>query len=178
MMTLKTLALLLALPVSAWCQQPQNPSPCESLVVTDADSLTGAYTQTSKEDIIIQHQDKDVLNVVFLVIDRTVILSWKVLGDVYCVDETSMITLTFRDGLQLKMPHQGKFNCDGELSVFFFGAFGNKKEYGALLDQEIAGVKITLRKSTVNKNQRNEIEAMLPADKSKRIQETAGCLVE
>jgi hypothetical protein len=154
----------------------QGSSPCDNLLKLD--SATGAYSRMSKEDLVISKNAKDVLRITVLFIDRTVIISFTVPDGVYCVDETCKIDITFADGVELQMPNNGKFNCDGDLSLFFYGAFGNKKEFGQLLMSPVQKVKVGLRKSVVEKNRENFIEAVIPEDKAKILMQTLNCLVE
>jgi hypothetical protein len=156
----------------------QEASPCDNLLKTELDSASGVYTRTSKQDIVIQKNGKDVLTIVVLVMDRTVIVSFTVVGGVYCIDEISKIDLTFADGLEIQMAHNGKFNCDGDFSTFFYGSFGHKKEFGQLVSSPLTKVRIGLRKSVVEKNRDNFIEADVPDDKAKQLMSTLNCLVE
>ena len=157
----------------------QNISPeCDALVKLELDSLSGEYTKGSRQDIVIANNGKDVLSISFLVMDRTVILSFTAMGGVYCMDETNKVTIFFRDGTTMEMTNSGKFNCDGDFSLFFFGQFGNRKQYEKILTKEIERVKVGLRKSVVEKNRAEFIEAMIPEEKSKVIMKTAECLLE
>lgn len=150
---------------------------CDLLVKIELDSATGAYSKIS-EDIVIVKNSKPVITIGFAVMDRTIIFSVIVAGGVYCVDETSKATFSFRDGSTLEMLNNSKFNCDGDFSLFFYGAFGKKKEFNELLTKEIQHIKIGLRKSVVEKTRANFIEADIEPAVSKTILQTAGCLVE
>jgi hypothetical protein len=154
----------------------QQVNPCDNYLKLD--SLDGVYSQTSKQDIIIQKNGKDALSIVVLVMDRTIIVSFTVLGGVYCIDETSKIDLTFADGIELQMAHAGKFNCDGDFSAFFYGQFGHKKEFAQLADSPLTKIKVGLRKSVVEKNRENFVEVSIPDDKAKVLMATLNCLVE
>jgi hypothetical protein len=169
--------LLLCLCVTVSFSQ-EKPSSCDNLLKTELDSVSGIYSRTSKDDILITKNGKNILNVVVLVMDRTVILSFNVLGGVYCIDETSKIEVTFKDSLTLEMPHQGKFNCDGDFSLFFYGSFGHRREFNEFMTVEISNIKVGLRKSVVDKTRENFIEASPSPEQSKLIMETLACLVE
>jgi hypothetical protein len=157
----------------------QTASPeCEALVKLELDSLSGEYTRGSREEIIITKDGKDVLSISFLIIERTVALSFTAIGGVYCIDETNKVNIYFRDGSSVETTNNGKFNCDGDFALFFFGQFGNRKLYDQLMTKEIERVKVGLRKSVVEKNRADFIEAVIPAEKSKMIMKTAECLLE
>jgi hypothetical protein len=157
----------------------QSPSPeCDALIKTELDSLSGEYARGSRADIVISKEGKDALTISFLVMDRTVILSFTAMGGVYCMDETNKVNIFFRDGSSMEMTNSGKFNCDGDFSLFFYGSFGNKKQYDQLMTKEIDRVKVGLRKSVVDKTRATFIEAVIPPDKSKVIMQTASCLLE
>jgi hypothetical protein len=156
----------------------QEVSPCDNLLKTELDSASGVYTRASKQDIVLQKNGKDALTIVVLVMDRTVIVSFTAVGGVYCIDETSKIDLTFADGLEIQMAHNGKFNCDGDFSTFFYGSFGHKKEFAQLVSSPLTKVKVGLRKSVVEKNRENFIEVSIPEDKAKQLMATLNCLVE
>lgn len=153
----------------------QKTTPCDHYLQPDS---TGVYSQASKQDIIIQKNDKDVLSIVVLVMDRTIIISFTVLGGVYCIDETSKIDLTFADGIEIEMTHAGKFNCDGDFSTFYYGPFGHRREFAQLTNSLLTKVKVGLKKSVVEKNRENFIEATIPPDKAKLLMATLNCLVE
>jgi hypothetical protein len=161
----------------AAAQQASSPE-CDAVVKTELDSLSGEYSRGSREDIIIAKEGKDVLTVSLLVMDRTVIISFTAVGGVYCIDETNKVNLFFRDGTSIEMANNGKFNCDGDFSLFFYGSFGNKKQYDQIMTKEIDRVKVGLRKSVVEKNRPTFIEAVIPPEKSKVIMQTAACLLE
>ena len=164
---------------SGFSQAQQSPSPeCEALIKTELDSASGEYSRGSRQDIIIAKDGKDILNVSFAVMDRTIILSFTALGGVYCMDETNKVNIFFRDGSSVEIANSGKFNCDGDFSLFFYGSFGNKKQYDQIMTKEIDRVKVGLRKSVVDKNRPTFIEAAIPADKSSVIMKTAACLLE
>jgi hypothetical protein len=157
-------------------ESPQNP--CDTYIVSSIDSISGEYTTASRDDIIIMKDGKETLSVVFLIVDRSIILSIAVVGGVYCVDETNKVTITFRDGTAMELPHNGKFNCDGEFFLYFFGPFGKKKEYLQLATIEIDKINVSLRKSVVDTNRANFIEVALTPTNSKEIKEIAECLLE
>ncbi len=154
----------------------QQSNPCDDYLKLD--SAGGIYDQTSKQDIIIQKNGKDVLSIVVLVMDRTIIVSFTVMGGVYCIDETSKIDFTFADGVEIQMANAGKFNCDGDFSTFFYGQFGHKKEYAQLTNSPLTKLKVGLRKSVVEKNRENFIEATIPEDKARLLMATLNCLVD
>jgi hypothetical protein len=154
----------------------QETNPCDNYLKLD--SIDGVYSQTSKQDIIIQKNGKDALSIVVLVMDRTIIISFTVLGGVYCIDETSKIDFTFSNGIELQMAHAGKFNCDGDFSSFYYGQFGHRKEFAQLANSALTKVKVGLRKSVVEKNRENFIEVTIPEDKAKILMATLNCLVE
>ncbi len=167
------------LPVCLFCVATvfaQETNPCDNYLKLD--SVDGVYSQTSKQDIIIQKNGKDALSIVVLVMDRTIIISFTVLGGVYCIDETSKIDFTFADGIELNLAHAGKFNCDGDFSTFYYGQFGHRKEFAQLANSALTKVKVGLRKSVVEKNRENFIEVTIPEDKAKILMATLNCLVE
>lgn len=154
----------------------QESNPCDNYLKLD--SAGGVYSQTSKQDIVIQKNGKDALSIVVLVMDRTIIVSFTVMNGVYCIDETSKIDFTFADGVELQMAHAGKFNCDGDFSTFYYGQFGHRKEFAQLANSPLTKVKVGLRKSVVDKNRENFVEATIPEDKAKLLMATLNCLVE
>jgi hypothetical protein len=157
---------------------PSQQNPCDAYIESSIDSISGEYTTASRDDIIIMKDGKETLSIVFLIVDRSIVFSIAVVGGVYCVDETNKITITFRDGTAMELPHNGKFNCDGEYLLFFLGPFGKKKEYFQLATTEIDKIKLSLRKSVVDKNRANFVEAALTPQNSKEIKTIAECLME
>ena len=151
-------------------------SVCEKLIRIDADSARGKYNLSSREDIIISKDGKDVIKFVFLEIDKVIIVHIDAVGGGDCVDETNKITINFRDGSKLQMPNNGRFNCDGEFSLFFNGGYGNKKELNLFKTKEIEYVKVETRKSLIDKTRKNFAEANIPSEKSKLIMQVMDCL--
>lgn len=173
---MRQLALLSACLFCVATAFSQATNPCDNYLKLD--SAGGVYSQTSKDDIIIQKNGKDVLAISVLVMDRTIIVSFTALGGVYCIDETSKIDFTFADGVEMQMVHAGKFNCDGDFSTFYYGQFGKRKEFAQLANSPLTKVKVGLRKSVVDKNRENFIEAAIPEEKAKLLMATLNCLVE
>ncbi len=157
--------------------QDNTQSFCENLIRVDADSSRMTYNLSSREDIVIAQHGKDAIKFVFLEIDKIIIIHIDAVGGGDCIDDTNKITITFRDGSVLEMPNNGKFNCDGEFSLFFNGGYGNKKELNMLRTMEIKHVKVETRKSLIDKNRKNFAEAHIPTEKSKKIMQTLDCLV-
>lgn len=183
-MQLPVVSIMTLAVTSAFAQDPQidtavnHQSPCSAYVESRVDSLHGTYTTTSKKDILISKDGKETLSIVFLTVDRSIVLSIRAVHGVYCVDEDNKVLITFRDGTSLELPHDGRYNCDGEFSLFFFGPFGKKREYTQLITKEIDKVKIGLRKSTIDKSRPNFIEVSVPVEASRQIMAVAECLVE
>jgi hypothetical protein len=175
MRTLFLLAFSFLTSISLFAQH-EDTALCDSLIQVDVDSVAGVYNIGSRRDIIISKAGKDVLEFVFLVVDRVIIVHVSVLGDTYCVEEISKINFVFKDGTTLELPNNGKFNCDGEFSVFFGGGFGKKRELNILQTKPIEYVKVGVKKSVVYKDRKNYVEANIPADKSKLIMQTMLCI--
>lgn len=154
------------------------PTPCDAYINSGVDSLSGAFAMQSKKDLVLTKDGKPALSVAFIVVDRSIVFSVTVIGDVFCIDETNKILFTFRDGTTLELPHNGVYNCDGEFSLFFFGAFGKKKEYVLLTMKAVDKIKVGLRKSIVDKNRPNFIEVLLSPEESSELKMVATCLVE
>lgn len=157
--------------------QTDTTSICEAFIRINLDSARGIYSLTSKEDIVISKNGKDEIKFVLLEIDKVVIIHIDALGGGDCIDETNKIHITFRDGTKLDMPNNGRFNCDGEFTLFFNGGYGNRKELNILRTKEIEYVKVETRKSLIDKNRKNFVEANVPPEKSKLIMQTLDCLV-
>lgn len=173
-----TLAFYLLSLQYSLCQSASDTiSICEKLIRIDADSARGTYNLSSREDIIVSKDGKDAIKFVFLEIDKVIIIHIDAVGGGDCVDETNKIAITFRDGSKLNMPNNGRFNCDGEFSLFFNGGYGNKKELNMFRTKEIEYVKVETRKSLIDKTRKNFVEAYVPTEKSKSIMQILDCLV-
>lgn len=157
--------------------QSDTISVCEKLIRIDADSSRGTYNLSSREDIVVSKEGKDAVKFVFLEIDKVIIIHIDAMGGGDCVDEMNKIWITFRDGTKLEMPNNGRFNCDGEFSLFFNGGYGNRKELNIFRTKEIAHVKVETRKSLIDKTRKNFVEVNVPTEKSKTIMEIMDCMV-
>ena len=158
-----------------WAQSPTT-SPCDSRLLTQFDSIKEVYVSSVKDDIVIKKDEKNKLILALLAMERTIILSIIVVGGGDCIDETNKMNVVFRDGTKLEMLNNGGFNCDAEFSIFFGGDFGHKKELGLFLTNEIETIKISTRKSTIDKARNNVVEVAVPPDTSKLIMESITCL--
>jgi hypothetical protein len=97
-------------------------------------------------------------------------------GSVYCLDESCKVNLKLKDGSDFDMPNAGKFNCDGEFSLFFGGGSGRRRELALLQNYPMNYIKVGMRKSVVEKNRDNFIEVNIPADKGEKIRQILECI--
>jgi hypothetical protein len=171
-----SILLILALFITASLySQDENTALCDSLILMEVDSVAGVYTVSSRENIVVTN-GKQIVEFVFLIVDKTIIVNIALKGSVYCIDETSKVNLKLADGSDFILPNSGKFNCDGEFSLFFGGGSGRKRELGLMQTNPIQYIKVGMRKSVVDKNRANFIEVNIPAEKGKKIMQTLNCL--
>src|SRR5690242_12639971 len=122
-----TIALILSAAQFAYAQsQDAQQALCDKLIQVDVDSAQGLYSVASRENIIVTNGKQDI-EFVFLIVDKTIIVNISLKGSVYCIDETSKVSLKLKDGSDFDLPNGGKFNCDGEFSLFFGGGSGRKR---------------------------------------------------
>ncbi|HEY8936397.1 MAG TPA: hypothetical protein VIM65_14290 [Cyclobacteriaceae bacterium] len=158
--------------------QSQATSPCDSRLLTQFDSVKGEYVSNIKDEIVIKKDEDNKLSLSLLAMEHTIVLSIAVVGGGDCIDETNKMNIVFRDGTRLEMLNNGGFNCDAEFSVFFGGDFGHKKELGLLLSREIESIKVTTRKSTIDKARNNVVEVPVSTETGKLIMESITCLTK
>jgi hypothetical protein len=109
-------------------------------------------------------------------VDKTVVMNISLRGNVYCLDESSKVNVKLKDGSDFDMPNMGKFNCDGEFSLFFGGGSGRKRELGLMQTNAMFYIKVGMRKSVVDKNRPAFIEVNIPPDKGLQIMQILDCI--
>lgn len=176
MKTVLPLFLFLFITSSLYSQESDT-TLCDRLILMEVDSVAGVYTVSSRENIVVTN-GKQVVEFVFLIVDKTIIINIALKGSVYCIDETSKVNLKLADGSDFILPNAGKFNCDGEFSLFFGGGSGRKRELALMQNNLLQYIKVGMRKSVVDKNRPNFIEVNIPADKGEKIMQTLSCLSE
>lgn len=116
---------------------------CEDLIAKEIDKVTGKYTVSAKEPLVISNKDEDKLNFLFVKGDKDIIIMViQALGAGGCIDDDDKINILFRDGTRLELRNNGKFNCDAMNTQYFGGLFGKKKELTMLREKEIETMRV------------------------------------
>lgn len=150
---------------------------CSALIREDQDVERGTISRSSTENIIISNDGKDSLSFVILELDKVIIFSVTVTGAGDCIDEKNKMTVTFRDGSKVELMHGARYNCDREFEVFLSGALGTKSQLQLFKTKEIQSVRVETRKSSIDKTRKNFVEQTFPAEQSKVLMQTVGCLI-
>jgi hypothetical protein len=148
---------------------------CDSIIRVNVDSVRGLYSVSAKETIVVTN-GKQVVEFVFLLVDKTVVMNITLKGNVYCLDESCKVNVKLKDGSDFDMPNLGKFNCDGEFSLFFGGGSGRKRELGLMQTNPMQYIKVGTRKSVIEKNRQNFVEVNIPPDKAIKIMQILDCI--
>lgn len=157
--------------------QEQPKVNCDNIISVEADSTQGIYRVSARETVVVTNGKQNV-EFVFLIVDKTIIMNITLKGSVYCLDESCKVNLKLNDGSDFDMPNVGKFNCDGEFSLFFGGGSGRRRELALLQNYQMNYIKVGMRKSVVEKNRDNFIEVNIPADKAEKIRQILECIAQ
>lgn len=143
---------------------------CAELITTETDKMTGKTTTYSKETLIISEDGgKSGFGIFIMDISGSLVFSIQAVGAGSCIDDDNKMNVLFRDGTRLELVNNGKFNCDGEFTLYFGGSFGKNKELETFRNKEVETMRIWTSKSYVEKD--------FSSDQSKELMKTFDCLL-
>ena len=73
------------------------------------------------------------------------------MGGGSCIDKGNKINILFTDGSRLELFSDGKFNCQGQATVYFGGIFGKESQLAELILKKIATMRVWTSNSFVEK---------------------------
>ncbi len=159
--------------------QNEEPAKCAGKIIEQTDSVSGNFTRSFKEKLVISNSPQDKLEFDLKQFNEAIVFSVLIKGSGdYCLDETSKMTVKFVSGETITLPMDGKFNCDNEFASFFGGPFGKKKEFRMFLDNEVETVRVETRKSAIDKSRKNFVEVKFTTQQQKELVERLDCLVD
>jgi hypothetical protein len=171
------LAFLLWMPLKHGKAQEKMSTLCEGKLVEELDSITGAFTRSYKEKLIVQNSPEDLLDMDLKQFNEVLVFSVLVKGAGDCLDESSKMITTFTSGATVTLMMQGNFNCDREFVAFFGDSFGKKKEFRMFFTNEIEIVRVETRKSIADKNRKNFVEVRFTSEQAKEFIQRLECLL-
>lgn len=143
---------------------------CADLISTETDKMTGKSTTASKETLIISEDGGQTGFGIFIMdISGPLVLSIQAVGAGNCIDDDNKMNVLFRDGTRLELINNGKFNCDGEFTLYLGGSIGKKKELEMFRTKEVETIRIWTSESYVEKD--------FSADQGKLLMKTVDCLL-
>lgn len=142
---------------------------CSNLISTETDKMTGRSTPMSKTLVISDDGGKTGFGIYLLKLQKTIVLTIVVRGASKCIDDKNDMNILFRDGTKLQLTNNGKFNCDGEFTLYFGGTFGKGKELDQIRNKEIETLRVWTSKSFVQKD--------FTKEQSQQLLKTVECLV-
>jgi hypothetical protein len=143
------------------------PLDCNNLIVTETDQVTGITTTSAKKTQVISTDDgKNRLGIFMLKTSpEYLILIIQATGGGPCADKGAKINFLFTDGSRLELASDGDFNCKAELTVYFGGVFGKKKQLDLLKSKKIQTIRAWTMDSYVqmdlSSEQQDEFHAVI-----------------
>ena len=98
-----------------------------------------------------------------------IMFSIKALGAGGCIDDDDKMNVLFRDGTRIALTNDGDFNCDGDYTQYFGGAFQKKKELEMFRTKEIETIRISTSDSYVEED--------FSSDQSIELMKTVDCFL-
>jgi hypothetical protein len=122
---------------------------CSDYTRIHTDAVTGKSYVVGKESLVVSKDYKTKgLNISFIK-STSLILSIKAVGAGRCIDEDSRIQILFTDGTRTELLTDGKFNCENTANVYFYDAFGKKKQAEELMTKDIKIMRVWTSSSYV-----------------------------
>lgn len=131
-----------------------NPSDCNNWIETVTDKVSGRISTGAKKLLIVSTDDgKTGFGIHMIIMEKgQLILSIQAVGAGSCIDEGDKINLLFTDGSRLELASDGKFNCEGNATVYFGGIFGKKAQLNILKTKKIETMRVWTSDSYVEKD--------------------------
>lgn len=119
-------------------------SDCSKYIDTIIDKVTGDTMIASKKTILITNDiDKKGFSISLIKErDNGLIFSINILGTSSCIEENSKVNILFTDGSRLELYNKEKFNCKGEVNLYFARLFGNLQQLNELKSKKIKTLRI------------------------------------
>ena len=148
-----------------------DPSDCSNYIETTEDKMTGRKTTAAKSSIVVSTDGgKKGLGILLMLSEKgTIIMSISAVGAGHCIDEGDKINILFADGSKLELASDGKFNCQGDATVYFGGVFGKKKQLEELKSKKIQTMRVWTSDGFVEKD--------FTSDNSQEFFQTINCLL-
>lgn len=129
---------------------------CSKYISSTLDKVSGKENVGGNKFIIVSsdggktgfsiftlRSDSGVIGFVIKVVDRSA-------GG--CINDSSKVNILFKDGTRLELTGASKFNCDGEVSLYFRGVFGNSSALEMLKTKPIETMRVHTFKSFVDRD--------------------------
>lgn len=126
---------------------------CSDLVSEKTDKVTGKTSRSSTSGIAVTKDNKKGLVIRAIQAERkSIILAVSVVGAGACIDDKNQMNVLFRDGTRLELVNNGKFNCEGNFTLYFGDVFGKKKEMEMFGTKEIETMRVWTSKGYVEED--------------------------
>lgn len=131
----------------------KDTSSCADYIETSTDKMTGKQSTYGNRVTVSGDGGKTGLSLFLLNgINGALILSIQAVGAGNCIDKGDKINILFKDGSKLELYSDGKFNCDGNATVYFGGVFGKKTVLNQLKEKKINTMRVWTNNSYVEED--------------------------
>jgi hypothetical protein len=127
---------------------------CSKYTETATDRMTDRVYSSGKESVIVSDdRGKTGIAISLITSGSSLIFSIKAVDkDSGCIDENAAVLILFTDGSKITLKSDGKFNCDGKVTVYFGGVFGRRDDLEELSTKKIKAMRVNTRKSLVEED--------------------------
>jgi hypothetical protein len=147
-----------------------DPSDCSNWIKTEEDKVSGKSYTNMKEYLVISNDGgKNGFRINLMLFgSNTIIFSINAAGASGCIDKGAIINILFTDGTRMELASDGEFNCKNNVTVYFGGLFGKKKELNELIGKKIDIMRVRTRDSYV--------EQKFEDDQAEQLKNALNCL--
>lgn len=118
---------------------------CDDVLLVTEDRVTGVTIVSTKEGFVLADTSEERgLGIIMMQSDRGLIWNTRVMNRA-CVDDKQRMNILFRDGSRLELVNDGKFNCQGDFTLYFGGVFGKGRQLKQLQEKEIETIRVGTR---------------------------------
>ena len=130
---------------------------CDSALMHETDSLTGANIIRSQKNIIISDDGgKTGFAILGFLMDSTFVITIKTVGGGPCVNYGDEVHFVFNDSSNLKLANMSQFNCEAKSSLYFSHDHRNFDALQTLSQKTISRMTVWTRSKFVSKDLRVE----------------------
>ncbi|MDQ3750540.1 MAG: hypothetical protein M3367_16220 [Acidobacteriota bacterium] len=125
---------------------------CSEYIGNFTDRMTGSSAITGKSRIVISSDGgKTGIALTTMLLGEIIALNVTTVSG-GCIDENTRVLILFEDGTKLNLKSSNKFNCKGDVTLFFGGQLGNTDALETIITKKVKAMRVNTLNSFVEQD--------------------------